>query len=273
MTTKSVDKRLPWREIWGSVGFVERNFALVKRYIGWEIVFLVYTAVNAVTIGLIGTSTGDERMVIYLVVGAILWGFLSVLFHEISESIAWEQWEGTLEITFMAPVKRLSQLLGTAMYAILYGVIRSAFILGALAIFFRIDLTQANLLVALVILLVSGVAFIGMGLAAAVLPLLSRERGPQATHIFQALILLVSGVYYPITVLPVWIQPLSRISPATYTLRSMRAAILDGAGFGEVWKDIVYVAVTAIILVPTGLVIFWIGEKWAKKTGKLKIEG
>lgn len=273
MSIKSETKLLALREFWGSVGFVERNFALVKRYIGWEVVFLVYNAVNAVTIGLIGTSTGDETMVVYLVIGAILWGFLSVLFHEISESIAWEQWEGTLEITFMAPVKRLSQLLGTAMYAIIYGIIRSALILGALALFFKIDLSGANLFVALVILLVSGVAFIGMGLAAAVLPLLSRERGPQATHIFQALILLVSGVYYPISVLPVWIQPLSKISPATYTLRSMRAAILDGAGFGDVWKDIVYVAITAIILVPAGFFIFWIGEKWAKKTGKLKIEG
>jgi hypothetical protein len=53
----------------------------------------------------------------------------------------------------------------------------------------------------------------------------------------------------------------------------MRAAILDGAGFDAVWQDIVYVAITAVILVPAGFTIFWLGEKWAKKTGKLKIEG
>jgi len=262
-----------FRELWASVGFAERNYMLVKRYIGWEAVFLTYTVVSALTIGLIGVATGDERLVLYLVVGAVLWGYLSILFHEVSECIAWERWEGTLEFTFMAPVRRFTQLLGNALYAITYGLGRAAIELLACALFFGINLAGANFLTAAVVLIASSLPFLGMGLGAAVLPLLSRERGSQATHIFQALVLLVSGVYYDVKVLPAWLQPFSHISPATYTLRSMRAAILDGATPGDVKGDLLILVVLGVVLIPIGLAFFLWGERWAKKVGKLKIEG
>ena len=261
------------RELWCSIGFAERNFMLVKRYAGWEAVFLTYTIVSALTIGLIGVATGDKRLVLYLIVGAVLWGYLSILFHEVSECIAWERWEGTLEYTFMAPVKRFTQLMGNALYAITYGLGRAAVELLACALFFGISLAGANFLTAAVVLVVSSLPFLGMGLACAVLPLLSRERGSQATHIFQALILLVSGVYYDVSVLPGWLQPFSVVSPATYTLRAMRAAVLDGAGLADVGGDLVILVVSGVVLIPVGFTCFMLGERWAKKTGKLKIEG
>lgn len=261
------------REFWASVGFAERNYMLVKRYAGWEAVFLTYTIVSALTIGLIGVATGDQRLVLFLVIGAVLWGYLSILFHEVSECIAWERWEGTLEYTFMAPVKRFTQLLGNALYAITYGLFRAGVELLVCALFFGISLAGANLLTAAVVLVVSSLPFLGMGLACAVLPLLSRERGSQATHIFQALILLVSGVYYDVKYLPDWLEPSARFSPATYTLRAMRAAILDGASLGDVGREISILLISGVVLIPVGFACFALGERWAKKTGRLKIDG
>lgn len=257
---------------YGSIAFVERNFALIKRYIGWEAVFLSYNVVNALAIGLIGMHTGKE-MVLYLVVGALVWGFLSILFHEISESIAWERWEGTIEYTFMAPISRFVHLIGNCMYAVIYGVIRSTLILIMIVLFFRISIQNANIPALLVILVVSGLSFVGLGLIAAVLPLLSTEKGAYATHIFEAGLLLISGVYYEIDVLPVWIRPLSYISPATYTLRAMRAALLKGAGFNELLPSILLLLLIGVILIPLGIIIFRQAEYYAKKKGKLKRSG
>ena len=62
----------------------------------------------------------------------------------------------------------------------------------------------------------------------AVLPLISPEKGTQLGFIAQGLMLVVSGVYYPVSVLPEWMQWIAKISPATYALRGIRAAILDG---------------------------------------------
>lgn len=264
------------RQIVASYAFVERNFNLVRRYLGWEIVFLVYTTVNTLTIGLIGVvidgSSGQDR-VLYLIIGALLWGFLSDLFHTVSESVSWERWEGTIEYTFMAPIHRLTHLGGTCLFGIAYGVLRTVIIMGAVSLFFDLDLSRANLWTGLIVLIASSLSFIGLGLVAAVLPLMSPERGPQATHIIQGLLLLISGVYYPIEVLPAWLQPIARISPATFTLDAARAGLLDGASIADVSGLVWKLLLIGVILIPIGYLIFSWGEEYAMRTGKLKRNG
>jgi ABC-2 type transport system permease protein len=85
--------------------------------------------------------------------------------------------------------------------------------------------------------------------------------------------LVVSGVYYPVSVLPTWMEWLSKISPATYTLRGIRSAVLEGAGAGAVWGDIWPVLVIGAVSIPLGLWVFNLGERYAKRHGKLKRSG
>jgi ABC-2 type transport system permease protein len=261
------------RELTVLWGFVERNFALAKRYIGWEVVFLTFNAVNAITIGLIGVATGDPNLVLFLVIGALMWGFLSLLFDELAFSIVWERWEGTLEYTMMAPIRRSTHMLGTCLWGILYGLLRATVVIFLLLLFFNLSLPGANVLGAFAVMLASSVAFIGLGLLAAVLPMLSPERGAQAADILQAVILLFSGVYYRLEALPEWMQAASSVSPATYTLRAVRAALLEGAGWDRILPDLVTVLLIGAVLVPVGAITFAITERWAKKTGKLKRSG
>ena len=162
-------------------------FNLSTPNFGWELVFLAYNIVNALAIGLIGARMGKE-MVLYLIIGAMVWGFLSILFHEISESIAWERWEGTIEYTFMAPIHRFTHLIGNCLHAVVYGVIRSTLILIIVVFFFNISIKDANFLGLVIILIISGLSFVGLGLVAAILPLLSTEKGVYATHIFEAVL-------------------------------------------------------------------------------------
>ena len=132
------------RELQRSYAFVERNFYLTRRYWGWEVAWLVYSAAGALSITLIGRQLGDERLIFSLIIGAIFWNYLSILFSLIAEQIAWERWEGTLEYTMMAPVRRISQLLGSVGFAVVYGLIHTAAILIVLVLFFGLDLTHAN---------------------------------------------------------------------------------------------------------------------------------
>ena len=39
-----------------------------------------------------------------LLVGGVIWAFLGIIFEIVTETVAWERWEGTIEYTFMAPV-------------------------------------------------------------------------------------------------------------------------------------------------------------------------
>jgi ABC-2 type transport system permease protein len=263
------------------MAFVFRDFSLTKRYFGWVVVFTFYAMVNSATIALIGVAAKDEQLTLTLIVGVLLWSFLSVLFNEISSSVAYERWEGTLEYTFMAPVSRLIHLFGVSLFAAVYSIIRLAIVIGGLAVFIKLDLSRANLLGILIVLLVSSFAFIGLGLMAAVLPVFSPERGAEATNIFQGCLLLVSGVYYPVEILPGWLQPLAKLSPATYSLSACRKLMgigsgqtqIVGAPISEVAPELLILTLMGVLMVPIGLWVFGHVERWAKKTGKLKRTG
>jgi ABC-2 type transport system permease protein len=107
----------------------------------------------------------------------------------------------------------------------------------------------------------------------AVLPLISPEKGAQLGFVAQGMLLVVSGVYYPVEVLPTWMEWLSVISPATYVLDGIREAILDGAGVTTMGDEIWPLLVIGAFTVPLGLWIFRRGEIHAKKHGKLKRSG
>ncbi|GAA5335434.1 MULTISPECIES: ABC transporter permease [Thermus] len=264
--------------------FVFRDFHLTRRYFSWVVVFTFYAIVNAATIALIGVAQGDFRLTLTLVLGALLWSYLSAMYQEIANSIAYERWEGTLEYTFMAPVSRLVHLLGVSLFATFYSVVRTAVILLGLALFVDLDLAGANLWGVLVVLLVGSLAFMGLGLMAAILPVMSPENGAQATNILQGVLLLVSGIYYPVSVLPAWLQPLAYISPATYALEASRKLLgiphpdsapghLVGAPLGAVLPELGVLLLMGVAFIPLGLWVFGLAERWAKRTGKLKRTG
>lgn len=264
-----------------SYAFVERNFNLVKRYWGWELVFLIYSIVNSLAITFIGAAmqqiSGQKLdtsyLILYLLIGTLVWSYLSVVFDAISEMITWERWEGTIEYTFMAPVSRLTHMIGTVLFAVIYGLFRTALILGIVSLFFKIDLAGANFLSATIVLLVGSISFVGLGIVTAVLPLTFTERGSQMTRIVEAALLLVSGVYYPASVLPGWLQVVAKVSPATYVLNGMRESLMKGAEPGQLIGTLIPLAVMGILSIPLGLAIFGWAERSAKKNGRLKRNG
>ena len=253
----------PHREARASYAFVERNFNLTRRYFGWEVAFLVYAVAGALSVSLIGQSVGSRRLLMLLVVGAVFWNYLSVVFQSIGDTITWERWEGTLEYTMMAPVRRSVQLLGSALYAVIYGLIHTTILLIVLALFFSLDLGRANVPAAAMFMVVGSASFIGIGMLAAILPMMSVERGSQ----------MVFGVYYSTDILPGWMQLISRVSPATYVLDAVRRALIDGASVWQLLPDLWPLVVMAFVFIPLGLWGFGRAERYAKRTGKLKRVG
>jgi ABC-2 type transport system permease protein len=261
-------------ELKASFAFIERNFNLTRRYWGWEVAFLVYSVAGALSISLIGASQGNEELLLSLMIGAIFWNYLSVVFSWIAETITIERWEGTLEYTMMAPIQRWSQLLGSVVYAMVYGLIHTSVIFIALVLFFpQLDLSGANPATVVAFMLLGSFSFVGIGMIAAILPLLYIERGAQMTFVLQSCLLLVSGVYYPISILPPWMQVLSHLSPATYVLDGVRAGLIDGTPVNELLYDVWPLIVMGVVFIPFGLWAFGRAERYAKRTGKLKRVG
>src|SRR3954469_19154369 len=211
------------QELIGLGGIVERNVYLTKRYFLWDLAFMVWTIANTLTIVFIARSVGldaaqENELATKLLVGAVIWAFLGIIFEFVTETVAWERWEGTIEYTFMAPVSRPVHLIGMGIYAVLYGLVRAAAVFVAVVAFIGIHLPNANYSAAIALLAIASVSFIGVGMMTAVLPLISPEKGTQLGYVAQGLMLVVSGVYYSVSVLPDWMQWIAAISPATYAL-------------------------------------------------------
>src|SRR5712671_2978107 len=129
-------------ELTGLAGVVERNVYLVKRYAWWEVAFFGYTVASTYTIVLVAKgiqATGGRldvnRVTTVLLIGAVVWAYLSGIFEVLTDTVAWERWEGTIEYTFMAPLPRPVHLFGQGAYAVLYGLIRATILFFAVAAF------------------------------------------------------------------------------------------------------------------------------------------
>ena len=264
--------------------FVYRNYHLTRRYWSWFLAMAFYSVVGSAAVVLIGVASGDPMQTLNLLLGVLMWSILSALFQEIAQNIAYERWEGTIEYTFMAPVSTFAHLIGVSAFAALQALIKTALVLAALLCFVDIDLTGANLWGVAVVLAAAGVSFMGLGLIAATLPLVSAENGAQATHVLEGCLLLISGVYYPVSVLPHWLQPLAALSPATHALDACRTLIgigapgskvgaLSGQPLSAVSGELVILALLGALSIPAGLWVFKAVEDWAKRNGRLKRSG
>src|SRR4030081_3483066 len=87
------------------LGFFERQRNLYKRYWVWEVVWLFYSLVSVLSIGYLASGLGSlgasgahfdlHAALLYLLVGSVLWSYLSMVFIEVGWAIGWERWEGT----------------------------------------------------------------------------------------------------------------------------------------------------------------------------------
>ncbi len=264
-------------------GFAERQLYVYKRYWVWELVWLFYSIVSVLSIGFLasgldtlGVGTGSfdlRRAQLYLLVGALLWGYLSLVFMEAAYAIAWERWEGTIEYTFMAPVRRITHLMGICIFAIGYGLARTLIVLAVAFAMFNLDFSHADVMGALVVLGASIVPLVGLAILTSVLPLLSPQKGEQMSFAVQGFLLLVSGVYYPLTVLPAPLQAAGALSPLTYSLAGIRRSLLEGAGAGDQLPTVATLLAMGAVLIPASIAVFEWAERRAKRLGLLKRSG
>src|SRR4051812_48776157 len=177
---------------------VERQTNLWKRHWAWEIVWLFYGVVNTLAVTFIakeltdnGIVKGQEAndLILFLLIGTLVWAYLSAILDDMSLVITWERWEGTIEHTLMAPVPRRSHLIGNAVFGVLHAIVRTSAILLLALPFFSVSLDQANWLTAGVVMAVGSASLLGLGILAGVLPLLYPERGEQLSFMVQSVVL------------------------------------------------------------------------------------
>lgn len=178
------------------------------------------------------------------------------------------QMMGTLEMMLLSPTRLSTILVASSLWAYIFGSLRVFVFLFLGSIVFGVSFAQTNILAAGVILILAVVSFAVIGMISAAF-IVVLKKGDPITWAFGALSTLVAGVYYPIEVLPDWLQGFSALLPLTYALNAMRHAVLQGYSLYDVRFDILALLCFSAVLLPLALLSFRLAVKRAKVEGSL----
>jgi len=204
----------------------------------------------------------------FALVGFAFFDYLSVALSAFDSSIEEARQNRTLEALLVTQTPLTVILAGSAAYPFVALALRTAVYLGWGALFFGFLPRTANWPGAVLILAASILAFAGLGVLSASYQILFK-RGNPAKWVVLGVSGLVGGMMYPVAVLPSPLQLLARLIPVTYSLEGMRAALLSGAGWDQLWRPLVALLIFAAILIPLSFAVFSWALRRTKVTGTL----
>jgi ABC-2 type transport system permease protein len=203
----------------------------------------------------------------FVLIGVAFGSYFGVGLTGFARALRQAQTTGTLEALLMTPTPVSQIIVGSAVWSYTYTTFRVFVYLLAGALL-GLDLSGANVAGAVVSLALAILSFASIGIIAASV-IMVIKRGDPVTALLGNLANLVGGVFYPIAILPEWLQVAARLLPLTYALRAMRAALLNGAGWAELAPDLGALALFCLILFPLSLLIFRFAVEQARADGSL----
>lgn len=204
----------------------------------------------------------------FVLIGIAFWTYLSTALYAFSGPLHLEQVTGTLEAMLATPTSPLAILLGSSLWSFLLASANVLLYLLVGQFLFGLHLSLGGGLAALVVLGLTVVSFAGLGIMASGF-ILVLKRGEPVTWAFAAFSSLLGGVFYPVTILPEWLQTISALLPLTYALHALRLALLQGASWASLMQDMAVLLLFSVATLGMGLLAFRYAVRRAKMEGTL----
>ncbi len=209
-----------------------------------------------------------ENYFAFAVVGFAFFDYLVVALQAFDESIEQARQNGTLEVLLVTQTSLPMILTASVIYPFLVMSLRVAVYLAWAILLFHFPTQNANWWGALAVLLASILAFSGLGIFATSYLLLFK-RGNPAKWLLLGISGVVSGMLYPVSVLPRWLQIVAHLIPVTYALEGMRHALLGHGSLADLWPVICTLLLFAVVLLPLSFLSFSWALRRTKITGTL----
>jgi len=241
-----------------------KNWIISRRNIFTVFELFFWPMISLLSIGLLTRFLKvDESMVSFLLVGSIALTVLQVAQMDVAYVLLFDMWSKSIKNTFIAPVHSYHLIFG----ALLFGIVRGSIVFGILIVvsryLFGFDFQRGGLLPVLIFLagVFATAAVIGITVCISILTF--GQKADVAAWSLSGLILLVSGIYYPVDVLPPVLQMFARAVPLTYFLEYYRSIFIPGPHHLATG---IFLAVFYLVL---GLVLFDRAIDRARRTGIL----
>ena len=191
----------------------------------------------------------------FVLVGIAFFDYMSVSLNAFDEGIIQARKNGTLEALLVTDTSLPVILASSAVYPFVLMSLRTLVYLAWGAVLFGFRPNGANWFGAMAVLAMSILAFAGLGILSAAYLLLFKQGNP-GKWILLSVRGVLGGLMYPVSVLPHWLQILARLLPITYSLEGLRVALLDGAGFADLWPTLIKLTLFSAILLPISFYFF-----------------
>jgi ABC-2 type transport system permease protein len=204
----------------------------------------------------------------FVLIGVALGGYLSVALGGFAAQVRQAQMEGTLEALLTTQTGIPMILFGSLLYSMLVTSIRVGIYLLVGALILGLNLGRANIGAALIILGLAVIAFSSVGILSASF-IMVLKKGLPINWVFGSMSWLLAGVFYPVSVLPGWMQKAAVFVPLTPALDGMRFAVLRGSGLDELIPQLTALLIFAAVAVPLSALTFAWAVRRAKRDGSL----
>src|SRR5271157_3637637 len=188
-----------------------------------------------------GLIPGNPTYFDFLAPGVLAIVIVFVLATGIPRAISYEKDTGTLDGLLAAPIGKISIILGKTLAQTVKGHLQ-----GLIALLVAVYIFGAviNGSVALVFLILLLCIFSFAGLFLIISSFADNETTANAvTSVISMPMMFLSGVFFPISQMPAWLQPICNVLPLTYAASALQKVMLLGAPIGAIFPEIIYLAV------------------------------
>lgn len=212
--------------------------------------------------------TGYPSYLAFVVLGVAFNGLAMGALEDGGNAIYEEESNGTWDVLSLAPFNRFVWMFAKTLAGLLTGFVDFFAVLALGAVAFRVAPTMHGLGVALLGIALTLVALQGLGFLMAALGLVWKQ--PYAiAFILSPVVILLSGMMFPVAALPGWAQALSNVIPLTHGLHIVREAILLDRGVADLAPAFLRLAASGAAFMAVGFAAFRSMETRARDLGVL----
>ncbi|OPJ61403.1 ABC transporter permease [Clostridium oryzae] len=242
----------------------------------WPLIFpLVYilsayalAGKNNVSMGAYKSITGTNNYMGFIVIGTMIYMWVNVTMWSFGTYLREEQTRGTLESNWLCPIKRFDMLIGGAVIGIIQGFAMAVVSMVEYRFVYNIHFT-GNVLIWLLTFIIVVPGVYGIGSIFASLVLWVKETNSMV-QLVRGMVMIFCGVSFPISVMPSWMQEISKVFPFTYGILAGRTLMINGGSLIQALPDIAMCLGEGIIYLIIGRLCFAAVERKVKLMGSLE---
>ena len=236
--------------------------------------FIPFVLQGQALVGTVGPSdlwkglTGNTEVVPFIIIGAILNGYVLNALYGVGESIREEAYQGTLDYVLASPCNKAYILIGKALSGSISSTIYAIIQFIVCVFLFGVTITALVILpvILVIILLILGLYGIALMLAAVSLQL---KQAHEVAHTLDYIFYVFAPVRYPIAFLPFWAQVIGQMLPLTYALVATRGLMFNSESPSQIYLSILLLFIIDVAAILIGFYLFnWMEER-TKKSGTI----